>query len=174
MQVEKVESDRGIRALDRMLASIEHVLLEEVEGNLLLLKSTPEWFNTLADLGLGRSVMAWLPFLDSFLVDARQFWQQATKDEHIQSDLWTQQDIHGNEVHLLAYALFISGRRLLLVHPDEELYQEQESYQTFVHKTILGWRALKRSKADCGDVFSMSIQLAAEESNLLNSDGRYK
>ncbi|QMV18407.1 hypothetical protein GOB94_06700 [Granulicella sp. 5B5] len=144
MQATELDSEEGIHALDRMLSSIEYVLLEEVEGDLFLAKATPPWFDCLADLGLGRSVMARLPFLESFLPEAHEFWQQAVRDSHIQSDFWTQNNIYGKEVHLLAYALSMNGRRLLLIHPDEELYKEQESYQTYIHEKTLLWKAVRR------------------------------
>ena len=143
MLVAELEPEEGIRALDRMLSSIEHVLLEEVAGELFLSKKTPAWFDQLADLEHGWSIFARLPFLESFLPEAREFWKQADKDSHIQSDFWTQNSIHGEDIHLLAYALFIDGRRLLLIHQDEELYKEQESYQTYIHERILSWKAVK-------------------------------
>jgi hypothetical protein len=151
MQATELDFEEGIHALDRVLSSIEHVLLEEVDGDLLLSKATPAWFDCLADLGLGRSVTARLPFLESFLPEAREFWQQADKDSHIQSDFWTQRDIYGEEVHLLAYALFMNRRRLLLIHPDAELYREQESYQTYIHEKTLSWKTAMRLRFDLSE-----------------------
>jgi diguanylate cyclase (GGDEF)-like protein len=88
-----------------------------------------------------------LPFLESFLPEAAIFWRE-THEGRTQSDFWTQTDILGQDVHLLAYAVSLSGRQFLLIRSVEEIYKEREMWQVYAHETALQLKTIERLRSE--------------------------
>jgi signal transduction histidine kinase/CheY-like chemotaxis protein len=55
------------------------------------------------------------PFLENFLEEATKFWNSGA-GEPPESGIWTEPDALGKEVNLEASALWVAGKRILLIH----------------------------------------------------------
>jgi signal transduction histidine kinase len=67
-----------------------------------------------------------IPFLGNFLVDAEDFWQQATT-EVLKSGPWTEVDSVGQEYYLEATAVRLNEHKLLLLEFPHVTYEEKQS-----------------------------------------------
>ncbi len=108
----------------RALLALETVVLESVDGDeLIACGALPAWFRRLA--GMERECVRfdakfWMrfPFVENFLADARQLWQQATGGR-LESGPWVEVSENGEEVLLHASAVRRDGARFLLIERRE-------------------------------------------------------
>jgi len=114
----------------------DSVVFELGAGELSQSTASPEWLNRLkSEFGTASSITDCLPYLESFLPEARQFLDQ-TRDGELVSDFWTQKDPSGGEIHLLACALALDGKRLLLIRSVDDLYHKSEREQQHAHASV--------------------------------------
>jgi diguanylate cyclase (GGDEF)-like protein len=114
----------------------DSVVFESIGGELRQSTASPEWLDRVKSAGgSAPSIMDHLPYLESFLPDAMRFWDR-TRDGELVSDFWTQTDGSGGEIHLLAYALALEGKRLLLIRSVDDLYHESERAQQHAHASV--------------------------------------
>jgi len=64
------------------------------------------------------------PFLDNFLVDAEEVWKSPT-EERAESGTWIENTEDGRELALEATALWLAGKRVLLVQNPQERFDRQ-------------------------------------------------
>jgi diguanylate cyclase (GGDEF)-like protein len=114
----------------------DSVVFESIAGELRQSTVSPEWLDRVkfAD-GSASSITDHLPYLESFLPDAMHFWDHA-RDGELVSDFWTQTDPSGGKIHLLACALAVEGKRLLLIRSVDDLYHESEHAQQRAHASV--------------------------------------
>src|SRR6202021_878347 len=62
-----------------------------------------------------------MPFLENFLIDAESFWSSQTQGR-IESGMWTEKTASGREISLDAAALWLDGKRILLVRNPQSKY----------------------------------------------------
>jgi signal transduction histidine kinase/HPt (histidine-containing phosphotransfer) domain-containing protein len=62
-----------------------------------------------------------MPFLENFLFDAESFWSSQTQGR-IESGMWTEKTAAGREISLDATALWLDGKRILLVRNPQAKY----------------------------------------------------
>ena len=62
-----------------------------------------------------------MPFLENFLFDAETFWNSETQGR-IESGMWTERTAGGREISLDATALWLDGKRILLVRNPQAKY----------------------------------------------------
>jgi signal transduction histidine kinase/HPt (histidine-containing phosphotransfer) domain-containing protein len=62
-----------------------------------------------------------MPFLENFLFDAESFWNSQTQGR-IESGMWTEKTAAGREISLDATALWLDGKRILLVRNPQAKY----------------------------------------------------
>jgi signal transduction histidine kinase/HPt (histidine-containing phosphotransfer) domain-containing protein len=62
-----------------------------------------------------------MPFLENFLFDAETFWDSETQGR-IESGMWTERTTGGREISLDATALWLDGKRILLVRNPQAKY----------------------------------------------------
>jgi signal transduction histidine kinase/HPt (histidine-containing phosphotransfer) domain-containing protein len=62
-----------------------------------------------------------MPFLENFLFDAETFWNSETQGR-IESGMWTEKTASGREISLDATALWLDGKRILLVRNPQAKY----------------------------------------------------
>ncbi len=114
----------------------DSVLFESNSGELHQSSASPEWLDRIKSAdGNASSITDHLPFLESFLPDATLFWDHTSEGELV-SDFWTQTDGSGGKIHLLAYALAVEGKRLLLIRSVDDLYHESEQAQQHAHASV--------------------------------------
>jgi len=114
----------------------DSVVFESIGGELRQSTASPEWLDRVKSAGgNASSITDHLPYLESFLPDATRFWEH-TRDGELVSDFWTQTDASGGEIHLLAYALAVEGKRLLLIRSVDALYHESERVQQHAHASV--------------------------------------
>lgn len=92
-------------------------LFESVDaGQFLSLGSPPSWAKSLWKISSGaRAPLAEKsPFLENFVQQAAEYWDSRVA-EPPESGVWTEQDPAGKEVNLEASAIWLDGKRILLV-----------------------------------------------------------
>ena len=121
---------------DSLFPPPDSVIFESIDGELRQSTASPEWLGRLRTPSENASpITDQLPYLDSFLPEATRFWDEG-RDGQLVSDFWTQTDVSGVEIHLLAYALTLKGQRLLLIRLAETLYREHERTQQHAHESV--------------------------------------
>lgn len=104
--------------LEDLLSSLDVVALARVEpGKFAVIGARPSWFVDLCPEAAADEPFepgARLPFLDAFLYDAEQFWDEGAAGR-LASGPWIEVDPQGVELYLEATALRAGGASLLLV-----------------------------------------------------------
>lgn len=101
-------------------------------GNFISIGNPPDWSKSLWQASSVTPVRLAekSPFLENFLVGAAQFWDSGP-GESPESGAWTEQDSAGRNYHLEASALWLDGRRILLVRNLGAIFSaRQQVYQT--------------------------------------------
>jgi diguanylate cyclase (GGDEF)-like protein len=155
------------RLADSAFPPPDSVIFESVDGELRQSTASPAWLDRIkACTGSEASLTEYLPYLESFLPEARSFWDEGG-DGQLVSDFWTQTDASGDKVHLLAYALALKGQQSLLIRSVEGLYLESERAQSYAHTSVkrlklaaLWQRGLEKMTAEpkASDVTSGQLQ----------------
>ena len=109
------------------------ILERNVRGGFRLLGSAPEWCSGLlpADAASAESLApeAIFSFLEYFLPEAGRFWADAAGGE-LRSGFWVEGRDDGGELHLVATACIVGGKKLLLIRRlEQEFDQLQRVYQ---------------------------------------------
>src|SRR5262249_5335829 len=119
-----------------VLVVLNILVLERLgEGSFKIVGSIPEWFTGFDAEGFSsRSEMNpgdIFPFLESFLFDAEDYWQQ-NDNGRLKSGPWTEVDpVSGKEVTLEASAVSVKGDHILLI---QTLGAEYEEKRTLLQK----------------------------------------
>lgn len=124
-------------SLASLLAAMDCVALEVVGSNVRIVSATPPWLDGVAkNDNDGVDIVSVLPFLEMFLMDAIAFWERGEAGR-LQSDFWTQNNSVGEEVHLLAFAAVVDGRKLIVIRSANDLYEERQRWQLYAHQTAM-------------------------------------
>lgn len=159
----ELEEDTATYSLASLFSAMDYAVFEFAGKTVLQLNDPPTWLIRLSGPSCGSLVLTErLPFLESFLPEAALFWGEA-RDGRIKSDFWTQTNVHGEQVHLLAYAVFSNGRAILLVRSAEELYKEREMWQAYAHETAMQLKTIERLRRD---ITTAAAELAAANAKL--------
>ncbi len=97
-------------------------------------KATPESTVQLGDKS---------PFLENFLVDADKIWKSPSADR-AESGTWVEQVAGGRELALEATALWLAGKRVLLIQNPQERYDRQVQVLQTARDSILVHEKLLR------------------------------
>ncbi len=68
------------------------------------------------------------PFLDNFIVDARQYWE-SNSSEPLRSGIWAEMGTSGQEIHLEAIALLVNERPMILVESSKSVAEKTKWLQ---------------------------------------------
>ncbi|WP_260705147.1 GGDEF domain-containing protein [Edaphobacter flagellatus] len=144
----ELDTDRETRSLAQLFSTMDYAVFEAVGESLCQINTPPTWFDRLTAFdNCSKTLTAHLPFLEAFLPEASVFWKES-QNGRIQSDFWTQTDVSGEDVHLLAYAVSLNGRRFLLIRSVQELYKERERWQIYAHETAIQLKTIKRLQCE--------------------------
>ncbi|HND10253.1 MAG TPA: ATP-binding protein [Pseudomonadota bacterium] len=138
--------------LGDVLCLFDQIVIErDGEGRFVTLNPIPDWFRTLVpDM---RSFPRIFPFVDSFLVDAEEFWAKQTPGR-IEAGMVIESDARGQTYAIDVSALWAKGRCFLLLVHRGDYSQIQAHYQRTreqaleiraQHKTL---QALRKSEED--------------------------
>jgi len=144
-------------ALGQVLAELGVAVMEQNRaGTFAPVGEMPAWFYRLFRGWTGNTPLAiqeHLPFLESFLPDAQDFWS-GNGEGRLRSGLCAEVDESGNEFHFEVSALCIGGRRLLLFEQRKDFEETREVLQK-ARQNLLDYellertqRALERSQAE--------------------------
>jgi two-component system chemotaxis family response regulator WspR len=163
----ELNTDLEIHPLAQLFSTMDYAVFEAVGANLCQTNTPPAWFDRLTTFeNCSKTLTDHLPFLESFLPEASVFWKE-TQNGRIQSDFWTQTDVSGDDVHLLAYAVSLNGRRFLVVRSAEELYKERERWQIYAHETAIQLETIKRLQCEM-EASAVALARANERLNELS------
>ncbi|MEY2562124.1 MAG: hypothetical protein QOH88_317 [Verrucomicrobiota bacterium] len=81
------------------------------------------------------------PFLENFLVDARECWS-AGEGQRVRSGPWTEQTADGSEVSLEATALTVGGRPILLLERLGDVFEAKKSMLQKARETVIAYQRL--------------------------------
>jgi signal transduction histidine kinase/DNA-binding response OmpR family regulator len=99
--------------------------------------ASPEWLRAFPEAEKEDSNLQEIfPFLDVFLLDARDFWSSPAGKPLLRSDFWTQDDARGQEHHLCATAVAL-GRPFLLIESAAQRYHETQEMVRYAHEVSL-------------------------------------
>lgn len=143
----ELNAGRAVHSLALLFSTMDYAVFEVSNALFFHLSPQPKWFDQLATFDGDHTLTDRFPFLESFLPEAFFFWEE-TQNGRIQSDFWTQTDISGEEVHLLAYAVSLNGRRFLLIRSAGDLYKERQTWQMYAHETAIQLRTIARLQRD--------------------------
>lgn len=110
-------------AASDILHALDVVAFWYEDGVLRLVEPALDWVWDF--LEPGGDPLAAFPFLDAFLVEARDYWGAQTSG-YCRSGIWTQKDCRGQEWALVAAAVRVAEKRVLLVWLANREYQERQ------------------------------------------------
>jgi diguanylate cyclase (GGDEF)-like protein len=155
--------DPGSGSLASLLAAMDCVALEVIGYDVRIVSAIPPWLDAIAETDARAvDVVSVLPFLEIFLIDAVAFWEKGNLGR-LQSDFWTQNNSDGEEVHLLAFAAVIDGRKLIVIRSANDLYEERQRWQLYAHQTAIQLQLIERLK---GELEQTAIALQAANDRL--------
>ncbi|AFY33133.1 sensor histidine kinase KdpD [Calothrix sp. PCC 7507] len=114
-----------------LFATLNILVLERLDINSFKINGTvPNWLKRFCRprITSGMEILIpteTFPFLENFLIDAEEFWQNNSKTK-ISSGLWTDKDLTGKEYHFEASAISLNNRKILLIESLEDVYQEKQ------------------------------------------------
>ena len=156
-----VEIDKECRSYpcDFLCSSKEDAIFELIDGELCP-SVPPSWLEQLgtSDDNAPRPLASHIPFLESFLPEATDFWS-IDQDGYIVSDFWTQTDVCGDKIHLLAYAVSLKGKKYLLIRSEDALYKERERLQRYAHEAVIQLKLGARRHCESSDMATSLGQL---------------
>lgn len=154
-----LDTDSG--SLAALLAAMDCVVLEMVDYEVHIISAVPPWLDSIEKTFSGAvDIVSILPFLEIFIADAIEFWDQGNPGR-LQSDFWSQTNSAGEEVHLLALAAVIDGRKLIVIRAADDLYKERQLWQLYAHQTAMQLKVIEGLKAE--------LEAAAEQLKAANA-----
>jgi signal transduction histidine kinase len=127
----KIGGNKDERIMEEVLVALNVIALERLEvGMFRLLGTAPNWFLEIYPSVLSKegsiNLIGCSPFLDNFLIDAEDFWQNSLSG-HLKSGLWTEVTQNTKEYHLEAIAIFLEKekRKALLIEFSRISYEEK-------------------------------------------------
>jgi hypothetical protein len=137
---------------EAILSSLDLVVLERLPHGIFLRMGTaqpPSWFSHVIATATENepvTVAQALPFVGHFLDDAEFFWRQA-RNGRLRSDPFTMTDANGAEVVLVASALVIGHRHLLVLESPGDFDERRRALQS-ARETVLEHEAhVRRTRA---------------------------
>lgn len=116
--------------LSALMASLENVILTRLgDGRFVRCGDLPAWARALTSQELASmspfALEEVFPFLEAFVAQAEQTWQDESGGP-ARSDLWTQVDPSGEEIHLQASALRVQETDVLIIARSDGLFKQRQ------------------------------------------------
>jgi signal transduction histidine kinase len=128
----------------------DNVIFQELENGSIILKGeAPEWFKVLyvekIDSYKKLAIAEKFPFLENFLIDAKEFWANEGTDE-LESGPWIEVDKSGVEYPLEATAINTGGKKFLYIALLGSDYKEKRKLLQLARDNILNFERLIKAK----------------------------
>lgn len=127
----KLDSRRDSDIMEELLVALNVVALERLDVGLFRLSgNSPSWFTDIYPTILSNPEKIKLaglsPFLDNFLIDAEDFWNNISAG-HLKSGLWVEASQASKEYYLEAVAIFLEKeqKKILLIEFSRIPYEEK-------------------------------------------------
>jgi len=129
-----------------ILAAMQLSAFEPLPGRRFRLCSAPpNWLRELIPHlaeGGETDLVDRFPLLEAFLPEAEEAWQ--TGAEPVCSELWTETQPEGGDIHLQAWALRAGHQPILVIEAADVLYRERQLVLQYAHETALQYETIKR------------------------------
>ncbi len=115
-----------------LLAALKILVLERVDiGCFRITGVMPNWLTQFCRRRIASGMEVLIPeeeflFLENFLIDAEEFWQQNSNTQ-LKSGSWANLDLAGNEHYFEASAINMDSKKILLVELLDEDYHERRA-----------------------------------------------
>jgi signal transduction histidine kinase/DNA-binding response OmpR family regulator len=121
-----------------LLAALGYAVFEPGEADSFhRVGASPEWLRAFPEVEKQDcNLQETFPFLDVFLLDAREFWSNPAGKPGLRSEFWTQDDARGHEHHLCATAIALD-RPFLLIESAAQRYHETQEMVRYAHETSM-------------------------------------
>jgi signal transduction histidine kinase/CheY-like chemotaxis protein len=130
-----------------LLAAMEMAAFERLpSGGFRLLTAAPEWMRDLVpgmDTGHETDLVSRFPLLEAFIPEATEVWRGAPPARAC-SDMWSEANPDGVEIHLRAWAFNRTGRPILLIEVADSLHRERQLVLQYAHETALQYDTIAR------------------------------
>ncbi|MEW6208933.1 MAG: response regulator [Acidobacteriota bacterium] len=126
-----------------ILAALDIAAMErEEDGSFRLISSAPAWLARIFPRAAGEAInLRSSFFLDHFLEEAESFWRNGG-DGRLRSGPWNEAD----DIQLEASALFVAGRKILLIEPFRLDYREAQPLAQKAREKSLDYERLARAE----------------------------
>ena len=132
-----------------ILAALDLAILERSpDGSYCLRGHLPEWFSSILPEGADTRALDLVdvfPFLETFFAECAG---ASPESGPIQSDIWTESDRQGQDRHLQALALEVSGRSLLIIDSPHGAYHERSLALQRAHETEFESERIERMRRE--------------------------
>lgn len=149
MNEEKYDAEINTNHIESPMEVFEELLLKVESNNIALLKSKiPHWFKELAPGNLKNTKINFtetFPFLEVFLFEANEFWNTG-KPGKIKSGIWTQLLPNKTEISFVAYAIYHTGQKYLVVRPIEEDMNSEQLALQMAREQKLAYEKLEKAE----------------------------
>jgi signal transduction histidine kinase/DNA-binding NarL/FixJ family response regulator len=133
---------------ESLLAGQGYALFEYAgDGDFCLIGEWPDWCANIwgaqpsGDQRIGLADKS--PFLENFLVDAKEFWR-ASSPGSVNSGNWIEQGADGREIPLEASARALDGKRVLLIQNLSETFDQQQQWFQTARNSLLEHEKLRK------------------------------
>jgi signal transduction histidine kinase len=115
-----------------LFAALNFLVLERLDvGSFRITGTIPDWLRHFCPRKVKSGMRVLIPeedfpFLENFLIDAEEFWQQPDKNT-LKSGMWIDQDLAAKEYHFEASAVCSNAKKILLIELLDEAYEEKQS-----------------------------------------------
>ncbi|OUL28724.1 ATPase [Nostoc sp. T09] len=136
---------------DDLFAALNILVLERLNpGSFKVTGKVPNWLRRFCHPRVTSGVKVLIPeeqfpFLENFLVDAEEFWQNNNSTK-LSSGFWTDRDLAGQEYHFEASAISLNNRKCLLVELLEDSYKEKQYVIQKARENQLNYQQLLKDK----------------------------
>lgn len=129
--------------LKELFAALQFCVIERTgEGRFRVLAPPPEWFSRqVPDCSSDFEPAAHFPFLESFLLEADDFWKGGGR-EILRSGPWVQTTPEDTEAHLEASVLLLDQRQILLIRELGQSYSERRDLLQKARENSLTYQRL--------------------------------
>ncbi|MBD2439949.1 sensor histidine kinase KdpD [Nostoc sp. FACHB-110] len=175
--------------LEDLIESLNILVLERIDiGLFQITGKVPDWLRRFCSQKCMSGMNMLIPqeefaFLENFLFDAEEFWQSKSKSK-LESGLWIEKDLTGQEQQLQAYALCINDSKILLIELAKDKFKDKHSLiqtgreQQLNYQQLLKLNQRKEVLVNCiihdiaGQLSAINCCLALLEFENLTDKGR--
>ena len=130
-----------------LLEVFDFLCLEIIDDNqATIFEKKPNWFYLLKhDFNQTMNFTELFPYLEVFMIEAEEFFSTHTQGR-IKSGIWTETFENGEEIALVAYALLQNDRKILLIHPSEDVINKEKMALQMAREQKLAYEKLQKAE----------------------------